>query len=129
MMTPQLVGTTDLAWMRSLQERAMPNTIVIESRTLAADGAGGYTETWAASGTVSGRMAPRVLNAGEPVVGGQPASQSYWFATLPHGTTVTERDRLVADGRSFEVVRVNTSEDYQTAVRCECIAYNQERRA
>ena len=123
-----LLTTADTAWMAALQEAAMPDTIVIERRTLTSDGAGGYTEVWGSVGTASGRLMPITRNAGEPVVGGQPASESYWWATLPVGTSVVETDRLVTGGRSFEVIRINTTESWQTAVRCECMALNQERR-
>lgn len=106
----------------------MPDTVVVERVTLTADGAGGHTESWAAIGTVTGRLMPITRNAGEPVTGGQPASTSYWWATLPTGTDVTESDRLVTGSRSFEVTRVNITQSWQTAVRCECIALNRERR-
>lgn len=114
--------------MKTVQEQALPDTIVIERVTLTADGAGGNTESWAAIGTVTGRLMPITRTAGEPVTGGQPASISHWWATLPVGTDVTESDRLVTGDRSFEVVRVNLTQSWQTAVRCECVALNRERR-
>lgn len=115
--------------MRDVQERAMPGSVVIERHTLASDGRGGYSETWAAVGTVTGRIYPMVRRGmSETVGGGQVISETSWFATLPVGTDVDARDRLVVGSRSWEVMRVNNDEMWQTAVRCELQAHNEERR-
>lgn len=124
-----LIGAPDLAWMRALQERALPGTIVIQRRTLTRDAMGGFTEAWAAAGTVTGRLYPQNLRTqNEPVQGDRLTSETRWFATFPVGTNVTAEDRLLTGGRTFEVVRVNNDEDWQTAVRCECVASNEEQR-
>ena len=125
----ELLWLNDLAWMRATQERALPGTVVIERRSLAADGMGGFTETWAAAGTVAGRVYPQNERSMSEGVGGeQQISITRWFATLPHGTVVDARDRLLADGRTWEIMKVNNDEDWQTAVRCEVVAHNEERR-
>lgn len=125
----RLLSASDLTWMQGLQERAMPGTIVIQRRTYARDVMGGMAETWAAAGTVTGRLYPQNTRAfGEPVIGERVTSESRWFATMPAGTDVTAEDRLSYDGRTFEVVRVNNSEMWQTAVRAECVAHNEEQR-
>lgn len=115
--------------MRDVQERAMPGTVVIERYALTADGMGGYAEAWTAVGTVTGRVYPMVRRGmSETINGGQVISESMWFATLPTGTVIDARDRIVYEGRSWEVVRVNNDEMWQTAVRCELQAHNEERR-
>lgn len=107
----------------------MPGTVVIERYTLTANGAGGYSETWAAVGTVTGRVYPQISRSSDETIGGaQVISDTSWFATLPVGTDVDARDRILYDGRTFEVLRVNNSEMWQTAVRCELQAHNEERR-
>lgn len=124
-----LIGAPDLAWMRAVQRQAMPGSIVIQRRTLARDAMGGMAETWAAVGTVDGRLYPQNrLASGEPILGERVTSEGLWFATFPTGTDVTAEDRLAYDGRTFEVVRVNNSEMWQTAVRAECVAHNEEAR-
>lgn len=124
-----MLPASDLAWMREQQERLLPGSVVIERYTLSADGMGGYTETWGAVGTVLGRIYP-VQRRGqvEFVAGAQRISESTWFATFPVGTDVQAKDRLVKSARSWEVTKVNNDEDYQTAVRCELTAHNEERR-
>ena len=124
-----LLRTTDLTWMKALQQRAMPGTVVIERYTSAADGMGGYTQTWAAVGTVVGRIYPQRTQGNENPGGGQIISNTDWFATLPAGTDVTANDRLLYQARTWEVVRVNNDQMWQTAVRCELLAHNEERRA
>lgn len=115
--------------MNSVQEQALPGTVVIERYANVSDGMGGNYQNWAAVGTVVGRIYPRTrLGMGEQVQGAQMLSVTDWWGTLPTGTDVTAKDRLLYDGRTWEVVRVNNSEMWQTAVRCECRAYNEERR-
>lgn len=125
----QLIGDFDLSWMRDLQERAMPGTIVIQRRTFSRDAMGGMAETWAAVGTAVGRMYPQNTRAfNEPLAGERVTAEGRWFATFPEGTDVTAEDRLSYDNRTFEVIRVNNSQMWQTAVRAECYAHNEEQR-
>lgn len=124
-----LIDSSDLTWMADVQQQAMPGTIVIERYTLTNNGAGASRETWPPVGTVIGRIYPMVRRGqAEAVAGAQIVSATQWFATLPVGTTVTAKDRLTYNSRSWEVLRVNNSEMYQTAVRCELEARNEERR-
>jgi head-tail adaptor len=125
-----VLRSSDLAWMQDTQERAMPGTVVIERYALTSDGMGGKTEAWSAVGTVTGRIYPVIRRAAaEAVRGAQVVSETAWFATLPVGTVVDARDRLVYESRSWEVVAVNNDSMYQTAVRCELKSHNEERRA
>lgn len=116
--------------MQDTQEQALPGTVVIERTTQTSDSMGGVWDTWAAVGTAIGRIYPRERRGtGEMVAGAQIVSQTDWYATFPVGTDVTAKDRLLYDGRTWEVEKVNNSEMWQTAVRCELKAYNEERRA
>ena len=47
----------------------MPGTIVIQRRTLTQDSMHGFSETWAAVGTVIGRIYPRNNQSNEYVAG------------------------------------------------------------
>ena len=116
--------------MQSTQVAAMPGSVVIQRMTLSSDGMGGYTEAWAAVGTVAGRIYPQNSRAfAESITGGQPISETRWFGTFPVGTTITAKDRLLYASRTFEVTQVNNSEMWQTAVRAELVAFNEEARA
>lgn len=124
-----MLPASDLAWMRAEQERLLPSDVVIERYTLTPDGIGGFTEAWPAVGTVTGRIYP-VQRRGQTefMAGAQRISETTWYATFPVGTDVQAKDRLVKGTRSWEVTKVNNDEDFQTAVRCELMAHNEERR-
>lgn len=125
-----LLSNSDIAWMRDTQEMALPGTVVIERVTLTVDGMGGFYEAWAAVGTAIGRIYPRTqTKAGETVEGAQLLSMTTWYGTLPVGTDVTAKDRLLYSGRTWEVIRVNNDEMWKTVVRCELESHNEERRA
>ena len=124
-----LLNAADLAYMQTTQAQAFPGSIVIERYISTSDGQGGQYQTWAAVGTVDGRIYPRTrLGMGEMVSGAQLMSITDWWATLPYGTDISAADRLVYSGRTWEIMRLNNDEMYQTAVRCECRSFNEERR-
>lgn len=108
----------------------MPGSVVIERYTRTSDGAGGVYETWAAVGTVDGRIYPQTQRSqnAEMVAGAQIMSMTGWMATMPNGTDVLAQDRLLYNSRTWEVTKVNNDQMWQTAVRCELEAMNEERR-
>jgi hypothetical protein len=124
-----LLRTSDIAWMQGIQERVMPGTVYILSMGTASDGMGGIAETWGTVGTVTGRIYP-IERRGEieSISGGKIVSETRWFGTFPSGTSVDARNRVKYGSRTWEVLRVNNGEMYQTAVRCELMAHNEENR-
>lgn len=124
------VSARDLARMRDIQADYMPQTGVIQRSSLVRDAMGGYSETWAAVGTVACRVYPRERETREMTSGGaQIISPTRWDVTAPYGTDVTAGDRWLIDSRTFQVEGVNNGEGYATAVRCECVAFNEEMRS
>jgi len=120
----------ELAFMQDTQEQAMPGTVVIERYTFTPDGTGMAYEAWTALGTVIGRIYPVVRRGqAEITAGAQTTSLTRWVGTLPEGTDVLAKDRLLYDSRTWEVTQVNNSEMWMTALRCELEAFNEERRA
>lgn len=124
-----MLTAADLAYMQDTQEQALPGTVVIERNTLVDDGMGGRIETWAAVGTVIGRIYPMVRRGMAEAVGGaQVQSSTQWFATLPVDTVIYAQDRLFYGDSTWEVLRVNNDEMWKTAVRAELEKSNEERR-
>lgn len=124
-----MLTAADLAYMRDTQEDFLPGTVVILRDLALSNGAGMQYDGYAAHGTVLGRIYPMQRRGmGEVVAGAQVLSVNTWFATLPAGTDVTARDRLSYEGRTWEVMRVNNDEMWQTAVRCELETHNEENR-
>lgn len=125
-----MLTNQELAELQKAQNQLMPGSAVIQRATLTSDGMGGYDEAWANVGTVKCRLYPQNVRtmAENPNGGMQMISETRWFATMPVGTNVTAKDRLLIDNRTFEIYQVNNSEMYQTAVRAEVFALNEENR-
>lgn len=123
-----LLGAADLNWMQDVQERAMPGTAIIQRGSVTADGMGGGSVTWAAVGTVIARLYTQNSRtmAETATEGAQLISTTRWYVTMPVGTQVTAADRLVVGGRRFEILDVNNTQDWKTAVRCSVYALNEE---
>lgn len=81
-----------------------PSSALIEARTLAGDGMGGFTESWGTVGTFDCRIAP--LSGEESVRGGAVAAVGKLVVTLPAGTPVAPTNRLTIDGDAYEVISV-----------------------
>ena len=99
-----MLTAAELADMRTVQAQAMAGTAVISRKTLASDGMGGFTETWAASGTVTCRVWPATESGAESLIADRITESDAWVITVPYATDITAKDRVVADGRTFEVV-------------------------
>lgn len=99
-----MLNAADLASMRATAEQALPGTAIIQSGTLVSDGGGGQTETFAASGTVSCRVAPAAGNEREE--GDRIVADSQYVITLPADTTVETDDRIVVAGITYNVTAV-----------------------
>ncbi len=123
-----LLGTADTSWMKAVQNTAMPDTAIIYRAGTAADGMGGITETWTATGTVSCRLDMMPMDRREAVTGGQIVSKSRWFVTMPGTADVLASDRIEINNRTFEVTFVNNDRSWRTALRAEVIAHNEEQR-
>jgi head-tail adaptor len=126
-----MLSAAELAAMRAIQLQALPDTAIIQRYTSQSDGMGGYDQVWAAVGTVAARLYPQnARSMAETTSGGsQVISETRWYVTLPYGTTITAKDRLLIDNRTWEIYEVNNNESYQTAVRCEVYAFGEEQRA
>lgn len=113
-----LISTAEITAMRSEQDNTMPDTVVIRRYTSASDGMGGLVETWAAVGTVTGRVSPAGRAGAEAIIAEQLTAAEPYVITIPTGTTVYERDRFVIGTRTFEIEYVNAHAAWETALRC-----------
>lgn len=115
-----MLSAAELAEMRSVQALAQAGTAVISRKTLTADGMGGFTETWAASGTVTCRVWPARESGAESLIADRITESDAWVITVPYATDVAAEDRVVADGRTFEVVTA-IAHTWETARRVVCV--------
>ena len=102
-----LLSSAQITSMRTTADLALPDTVVISRRTTASDGAGGWSETWATSATVAGRLMPKYQISGtEGQAAGQIQAAAQWACTLPAGTDLRAGDRVTVAGRTYEVQAV-----------------------
>lgn len=124
-----MLTATELADMQTVEESVMSSSAVIVRFGTASDGMGGFTETWAAVGTVDCDLWPINRNVREqPTDGGQIISRADWYITMPFDADVTAKDRVTIDSRTFEILFVPNDESWATAKRVEAISYNEELR-
>lgn len=114
------VAPSDLTWMRDIQSAAQPEASAVVSRpTLTPDGYGGQTKTYATVTTTTARISP-ANSAREARLAEQLGAISLWRLTLPHLTDVLHADRIVVNGRTFNVVLVD-SHSWGTATVAICM--------
>ena len=111
-----MLTTAEISAMRTVQESALPDTVVIHRYTTVSDGMGGQIETWAAAGTVDGRIGA-AWQASEREIAGKLTETAAYVITVPQSTTVYERDRFLISGRTFEVRSIIDHEAWETARR------------
>lgn len=114
-----MLSAQELSGLRSTLSASMPDQVVVSRSTATSDGMGGQSEVWAAAGTVAARISP--AGAGlDDLVGGEAVNVAPWVVTVPHGTNITDRDRIEWQGQTFEVIGVNAPRSWSACVRVEC---------
>jgi SPP1 family predicted phage head-tail adaptor len=116
-MPSTLIGAAELAGIRSAVANLLPHSCVISSLGEVADGQGGFTQGWTASGTVDCRIAAKSGNV--RAVGGQNAPLGAYTLTVPHDTTINVDDRATIDGVVYRVTFVDDVKDWKAAIRCD----------
>lgn len=99
-----MLSAAELSAMRATQGSALPGTAVISRNSPTSDGMGGWTDAWAAVGTVDGRLAPASESGAERLVAERITEEDAWVITVPYDTDVTAKDRVQIESRTFEVV-------------------------
>lgn len=115
-----MLSAAELTALRATLTSSLPGTVSVSRVTLASDGMGGATETWAAVSTGAGRVSP-AISGEDRIVGGENVNEAPWTVTLPAGTNVTVRDRITAGSATYEVVATSGNRSYETCVRCACV--------
>jgi len=80
-------------------------TVVIERPAQVSDGAGGYTETWSTLATVDGGIV--AMSGMERMASDRIEATSKWRLLIPYQAGLLESDRVVIDGRNYNVSFVN----------------------
>lgn len=101
--------------LRGVAEQFLPESAQVQRPTDTATG-DGTSQSWSTIATVAARLSPAGNTAQEQVIAQQIQAGSAWRITLPHGTDVTARDRIVIAGRTFHVAGVLGPKSYQAAL-------------
>ena len=111
------LSASDMAYVRAQAETALPDIITIERLSQVDDGAGGQTERWdPVYIDVAARLAERTGREG--IIAAREAVAAEWVLTLPYDQDITEKDRVIHVGLTYEVVFVNTGRSFDTVRRC-----------
>jgi len=118
-------GTADpcdlpLACLQTAISNTLTGTAVIQAPTRTRDSFGGYTEAYSATGTAFCRVSA-TGKLREYVFADGVRSVPEFRITLPYGTAVYGRYRVVENGYTYEVLGTNAGETMQTAQRALCV--------
>lgn len=100
-----MLTSAELRAIREHLEDTLPDKCVLQTMTRTADGQGGFTEAWAAAGTVVCRLD----NAGggkKPNADSQ-RTFSTWTLTVPYDAGLTTAHRVSIGGEDYNVLDVS----------------------
>lgn len=97
-----LLTEGELVILRSQVLGLLPGTAVIMRASETTDSYGNVAASWAAVGTVAARIDPYRMT-GQDVRAGQEAGASYYQLTLPYDAGITDGDRVVIGGVTYEL--------------------------
>lgn len=109
----------DITSMSETAELSLPGTAIIRRRTFTSDGGGGGTATWGTAGTVACRIGP--LNGSEREIADRISAEATSVLTVPVGTDIGTADRVVSDGRTYNVAALREWGDYSVTLRVEVV--------
>lgn len=112
------ISDAQLARMRA--QVPLPDTAVISSMTAVADGAGGWTETWAAvsGGTVACRLDPvKGGNSGIVTVPGREGLIVQYQLTTEYDAPLAVNRRVTIGGDVYEVVQLSDDHSWRVSRR------------
>lgn len=118
-----LLTSAEIADMRATETLALPDTCTISRKTLAGDGRGGNTATWANAATnVACRLGRSGSKSGiETIDADKLQQQTPWVVTFAHNQDVRNTDRIVISSRTFEAISIEPHEAWTMALRVQCV--------
>ena len=111
-MITQFLNTAQLAQLRALNQRGMPDRVTVRIPTTTADGRGGFTQGFSDGTTVPCRFRPSSQRA-DAVEGGQGGNQELFLFLLPVDTVIDNTYRLRRNGIEYEIVGEPSDSSHQ----------------
>ncbi len=109
--------TNELAAIHAEVAHILPDSCIIARLTETSDSQGGFTQAWAAVGTVDCRLVAKSGN--QRSTAEQIATTGAYTLTVPHDTDIRESDRATIDSVVYRVLFVDDVKDWKTAIRCD----------
>lgn len=107
--------------MRATLARSFPTPISVVRQTPVADGAGGFKAGAAGTTATYGRLASYIYGGMEVSgPGNRVDSNEAWTLTVPVGTDIRAKDRVVWAGGTLEVTTLDHSRTWNLDVRVMC---------
>lgn len=115
-----MLSAADLTAMKTTLDASLPDTCTVYRLTRTSDGAGGYTEAWAATGAaVACRVSPAGTGA-EREVAARLGAVATWMVTLPAGTDVTAKDKILTSTQTLQVEAALAPRSWEISRRVVC---------
>lgn len=116
--------SSELEQMRNDIEDLLPDTGSILAVSRVSDGQGGWSDNW---GTVTASVPCRIdaaassgisnFQGNEVPRGGAVQAFGRWVVTLPYNTSIAVENKLECNGRTFNVIAVDTDKSWTLNVR------------
>jgi SPP1 family predicted phage head-tail adaptor len=112
------ISAAELTDMRAIADDFFPDTCTIQTRTESVDALGGVTQTWANTYTsVACRLDP--IGGNEQVSNLVLEGESHWMLNISYDQAISIEDRVIHDGKTYEVAAVVDTQSYRTIRRAE----------
>lgn len=113
-----LLHNKQLSQMRRQVLSMLPDVAAIQSKTVVADSAGGWTETWTTVATYSCRLDPIETTVRDlELFGNAQVLQSLYQLTLPYDADLDYSHRVVIDNVAYDVLRINVNHSNNVSKR------------
>ncbi len=117
-----LLADDEIAAMRAAQAQTLPDTGTVQRKSASGDGKGGQTVSYANFATGVNCRLGRDAQAARPGVKGERIDTRIpWVITFAHDQDIRSTDRILIDGRTFEVINVEDHTEWMTALRVQCV--------
>jgi len=103
----------ELAQARLHAEELLPNTCTIQTRSTAADGMGGVTETWSDTDDVPCRLDAVNMAARSSASGEKFTIHNIWSLFVHWDRAIAAGNRVVMGGDTYEVLSVQDDMDWR----------------
>ena len=117
-MVNKLLQSNDLSYLRAETQKAMPDNLTIQRKTLVSDEQGGFTEGWSdVYQNISGRVA--VTGGSESMSAGRQDVQIDATLTIAYDQSIEQSDKVVHGGETYEIISVDSGKTWALAQICQ----------